>query len=293
MKNLEPNKYSTRGNLSQKKYALSSFDSATPWKELNIAFNWINFDYPRYHGHTDWEILLIIKGSISHNLNKSISLLQQGQACLIGPKDKHALFYPNKIKNDFQAVSIIIRDSFFKNFLDMYHPSFYEEMLNKSEPSILNISTNSLDKYLGILLEAQNPTLNTQSYYQQQCVIVFSYILLKFIEKKEFENNLPPLLSKFIRAIHNPTISPEEIKIAQDSVPYSYSQLARLFQKHMHCTITQYINSLKMNYARELLSSTDIPISQISEELHFESPSHFHTLFKRTFNITPLQYRKQ
>ena len=46
-------------------------------------------------------------------------------------------------------------------------------------------------------------------------------------------------------------------------------------------------------YAKELLATTNLTTLSISSKLHFDSLSHFNHLFKREFNMTPSQYRKQ
>lgn len=283
--------YPYRGTLS-KKDTLATFDKATPWKNANLSFNWLNFDYPVYHGHTDWELLLVLQGKIVQELNGTSTILTPGMGCLIGPKDQHALIYPNNQKNDFQGVCILIRDCYFKEFLQMYSPTLYEELLSHKESLYFSISHNSIEKYTNLLLSVQNYNDLSKEHCHQQCNIVFTYLLLKIMEKQVSPFYIPDELQDFVRQLNNPSITKEDLQRLQDSLPYSYSQLTRLFKKSMQCTITQYVNQTKMNYAKELLSSTDLPISQIAEELNFDSVAHFYTLFKRTFNVTPLQYRK-
>ena len=95
-----------------------------------------------------------------------------------------------------------------------------------------------------------------------------------------------------MRQLNNPSLTKEEHIEAEKALPYSYSQLTRIFKKHFGCTITQYVNKIKMNYAKDLLGNTDIPISRITEELQFLSDAHFFTFFKKTFGCTPSEYRK-
>ncbi|MBQ3019702.1 MAG: helix-turn-helix transcriptional regulator [Clostridia bacterium] len=290
MANLEK-KFFSIGNLT-KKNSLATFDSATPWKEANIAFNWLNFEYPLIHGHTDWEILLALQGHILHQINGTSEVLIPGTGCLIGPKDKHALFYPNKTKNDFQGVSIIIRDSYMRDFLHMYTPTLYNEILTHQKPLYFSISNNSIEKYTNLLLSIQNFDAPQTVYCQQQCNIVFTYLILKIMEQQVSPFSFPNELKDFVRQLNNPSITREKILELQEALPYSYSQLARIFKKYTNSTITQYVNQVKMNYAKELLSGTEMPIAAIAEELQFDSTAHFHTLFKRTFHTTPLHYRK-
>jgi AraC-like DNA-binding protein len=124
------------------------------------------------------------------------------------------------------------------------------------------------------------------------CRILFSKILLKLLEQRQGETEIPTVLKAFIRQLNNPLITPEEIKTAQSAMPYSYPQLTRIFKKYMSCTITQYVNRRKLEHAKELLSNTDMSLSEITSQLNFESTSHFHNLFKKQFNMTPTEYRR-
>ena len=143
-----------------------------------------------------------------------------------------------------------------------------------------------------MFLDIQTLKDESTPYTEQQCNIIFSTILLKFIEQWQKGQSIPTVLKPLIQQLNNPLITSEQIKAAQQSLPYSYPQLTRIFKKHMHCTITQYVNRTKLQYAKDLLSLTDMTLMEITNELNFESPSHFHSLFKKYFNITPAEYRK-
>lgn len=283
--------YPPRGTLSNKN-RLATFDSATPWKDANVSFNWLNFDYPLSHGHTDWEILIVLQGEILHQINGTSTLLTPGMGCLIGPEDIHSFTYPKQQKNNFQGVCMLARDFYMQDFLKMYSLTLYEEILTHKNPLYFSISRNSLEKYTDILLSVQNYNYNEKTHCQQQCNIVFTYLLLKLLEQQVSPLDIPNELKDFVRRLNNPSITKEELQNTINALPYSYSQLTRLFKKHLNCTITQYVNQVKMNYAKELLSNTEIPVSQIAEKLQFDSSAHFHTLFKKTFHRTPLEYRK-
>ena len=284
--------YPAIGPFPHSKSIVTSFDESTPWRDANVAFNWLNFEFPISHKHLDWEILIILQDEIRHHINKQTDILSPGTACLIGPKDKHSFTYKCKKKNNFQGVSILIRDSYLQAFANMFSPTLYEKLCSHKEPLYFTISKNSLEKYMNILLEIQALNNNNAEYCKQQCVTVFNYLFLKLTEQILNPTTISLELKSFLRVLNNPSISSEEIKIAQQTLPYSYSQLTRIFKKYMGCTITHYINSVKMNYAKELLSNTDLSLTQITEELNFESSSHFHYLFKQHFGITPLGFRK-
>ena len=284
--------YPPIGNFPRSKNIVTSFDESTPWRDANVAFNWLNFEFPVSHKHLDWEILIVLQDQIRHHINKKTDILSPGTACLIGPKDKHSFSYKSRKKNNFQGVSILIRDSYLREFSNMFSPSLYEKLCSHKEPLYFTVSKNSIEKYTNILLEIQALNNNNAEYCKQQCITVFNYLFLKLTEQIFNPTIISKELKSFLRILNNPSISSEEIKAAQQALPYSYSQLTRIFKKSMGCTITHYINSVKMSYAKELLVNTDLTLTQITEELNFESASHFHYLFRQHFGITPLNFRK-
>ena len=276
-----------------KRYTKSSFSQAAYWPNADTSFYWVNFEYPLYHGHQDWELLIVLNDQILHNINGEAHVLTVGKACLIGPKDSHALFYPQRTKNQFQAVTLTARDCYVKKLLDTLSPTLYEELCSDPSPLYFSLSPNTLEKYTNMLLNIQTYKNESTPYTERQCNIIFSSLILTLLEQQQHEvSGIPNVLKAFIRQLNNPLITNEQIKAAQSEMPYSYPQLTRIFKKYMHCTITQYVNKTKLQYAKELLANTDMSLTEITIELHFESTSHFHSLFKKHFNITPAEYRR-
>ena len=53
----------------------STIEMSSPFRTANIAFNWLNRDYPIYHEHSHWELLVIMSGEICHNINGKENIL--------------------------------------------------------------------------------------------------------------------------------------------------------------------------------------------------------------------------
>lgn len=47
----------------------ATIEIASPFKTADVAFNWLNRDYPIYHEHSHWELLVIMSGEVCHNIN--------------------------------------------------------------------------------------------------------------------------------------------------------------------------------------------------------------------------------
>ena len=72
----------------------------------------------------------------------------------------------------------------------------------------------------------------------------------------------------------------------------SESTLRRLFKSHMGKSIYEFIKDTKVLYAAHLLTTTNIPISEVGYRLGYESPSYFTKTFRDVFGVSPQEYRK-
>ncbi len=71
------------------------------------------------------------------------------------------------------------------------------------------------------------------------------------------------------------------------------SYLSRVFKKKMGVSIKQYIISNRLNTACELLSSSELSIKEVAERAGYEDQLTFSKMFKRTYKISPSEYRRR
>ncbi|MFC7681855.1 helix-turn-helix domain-containing protein [Paenibacillus sp. GCM10028914] len=71
----------------------------------------------------------------------------------------------------------------------------------------------------------------------------------------------------------------------------SRSQCSKLFSKVYGLSPRQYISRQKLNAAKELLVTTNLPVTDIAERLGFSSASHFSRQFRRWTGQSPTEYK--
>lgn len=64
-----------------------------------------------------------------------------------------------------------------------------------------------------------------------------------------------------------------------------------LLKKYVNMNFRDYVQSLRMDQAAELLKSTDLTVKQIAEQVGYENTSFFYELFERIIHRKPLEYR--
>lgn len=73
---------------------------------------------------------------------------------------------------------------------------------------------------------------------------------------------------------------------------FSRSYLGKLFKEKTGKNISDYIAELQINYAKQLLTTTDLTINEITNKLGQANPSNFIRKFKNYTGLTPGEYRK-
>ena len=73
----------------------------------------------------------------------------------------------------------------------------------------------------------------------------------------------------------------------------SLSSFKREFKKEFNDSPTNYINQKRLEKAKELLTLTDLTISEIAYETGFQDSLYFTRLFKNKIGIPPSIYRKE
>jgi AraC-like DNA-binding protein len=98
-----------------------------------------------------------------------------------------------------------------------------------------------------------------------------------------------------------PVLAYIEENLAQ---PLSHALLARvaslspsrfhfLFRAALRVAPYEYVQKLRLKKAQQLLIRSDLPISQIAREVGHPDAYHFSRTFRRSFGMSPLQYRRQ
>jgi len=68
--------------------------------------------------------------------------------------------------------------------------------------------------------------------------------------------------------------------------------LKRRFKAATGSTLIEYLQNLRIEEAKRLLETGQLPVDEISLVVSYEDPSFFRRLFKRSTGLTPSQYRR-
>lgn len=86
----------------------------------------------------------------------------------------------------------------------------------------------------------------------------------------------------------------EEIRVPEVAAHagINKSYLQSLFSRHMHCTITDYVNRKRLEQAAFLLINSSLSITDIAFHAGYNSRQHFGNTFEKYYNVSPRAYRQ-
>ena len=87
----------------------------------------------------------------------------------------------------------------------------------------------------------------------------------------------------------------EEIKVqdVESICEISATHFLRVFTSYMKMSPLEYINTVRVYTACELLETTDAPVADVAHKCGFTTNSTFNRNFKQLMGVTPLEWRKR
>ncbi|MBH1941970.1 helix-turn-helix transcriptional regulator [Mobilitalea sibirica] len=247
-----------------------------------------------YHWHYDYELILVLKGSLSLKLWPDSCVMKEGDIVLVNSKVVHGLSETNEnnICLIMQLKQELFEDRKDKNqnyqfylnsVTDIVKPMVPYETFTRTAAEIgLQYYENSLTNYFRIqaLLYTlvadifQYTQYDIRQYADKNTTVEEADTLLRIIEYVEqnyYEDSITDSLCRYIGM--------------------SEKTLYRFLKSHTNLTLKELVISIKLEKTLHMLSKTDKPISVIAQECGFGTDKTFYRIFKNAFGMTPTEYR--
>ena len=144
-------------------------------------------------------------------------------------------------------------------------------------------------KYSTKLIDAKN--YETIAKIVEKCAIEFarnSHDMSKYTN-----DSYSPMTNKCIQRIIERL--PDKISLDElaKELHISAKYLSALFNKETGSSITDFMQDLRVNEAKHLLTNTELSYLEISTLLNFSSQSYFNCIFKKKTDLTPKEFRER
>lgn len=140
-------------------------------------------------------------------------------------------------------------------------------------------------------IEALRQVLKTILYNRERLRYYYSN-KLDSVVSSDFDKEEQTFIKKMNGIILENLTNPDfTVEILAKNLNISRVQLYRKSKAILGLSISDHINEIRLEKAKELLGDVSIPISEIAFEVGFSSPGYFSTVFKNKYGVTPNRYR--
>ncbi len=245
------------------------------------------FDLEKGRTLSEYQLLYITEGQgVFHSRTVAEARLKEGDFFLLFPGEWHS-YHPTgprgwkKYWIGFRGHNIDdrVRAGFLSPTKPIYHVGFSDDIVHL---------------YRDALQAAQAEEASSQ---QVMAGIVNHLIGLMYskernIELKARHQGHVDLINRARLRIREELESPLTIQQVAEDLGMSYSNFRKLFKEHTGLSPATYQQDLRLQRAKELLSTTTLSIKEIAYRLDFESPDYFSSKFKIKTGRKPSDLRK-
>ena len=114
------------------------------------------------------------------------------------------------------------------------------------------------------------------------------------IEKVEVKGNNDALMERIMKCINENLQDPDfNVERLTEKVGISRAQLHRKMKEITGISAGDFIRNLRLEQAARLIKEKKINVTQVAYAVGFNNQTHFSTIFKKHFGMTPTEYSEQ
>jgi AraC family cel operon transcriptional repressor len=243
------------------------------------------------HTHDYFELTLVRSGSCVHHSNGTKQTLNTACLSFIRPSDCH---YYQPLTPGFQIINVCIPGDTIS--------SLFEYLGNGFEPSrLLNAPVAPTIQITMTDFEAVQNELKQLILYKKllgQKADALFHITLMNIITRHFpmtlaynHTNVPLWLQWLILEMFKKENYVEGLPAMYRLTNKTQEHICRSCRKYLKLSPSQLINDIRLRQSAHMLINTDEKIIDICHESGFDNLSNFYHLFKKTYGISPRQFR--
>lgn len=238
------------------------------------------------HAHHCTELFYVLRGKGSFLVNEDIFHVREDDLVIVNPNVPHT-----EMSKDDSPLEYIVLGIEGLQFTSFANQTEYEDF------SVHNYYEfkHEILFYLKSLL--QEMELQDEKY-ESVCQNLLEVLIINMVRRTKANLIVAPSQKitkecRFVEQyINNHYKEDITLELLSEKAFMNKYYLVHAFKQYKGISPINYLIRLRIEEAKELLETTNYPISQISDVCGFSSQSYFSQVFKKTTEKTPNEYRK-
>lgn len=258
------------------------------------------FTYIPEHIHTTIEFLYVYSGECTQVINNKTIIMHQGDICMLDTNIPHSINYLNE--NDI-VITIEMRkeyltDGFLLRLGDSgIITSFLMNSLSRESEHnkylLLKNTNSSIHQIIKtVLYESYFPDICSDQIIDSSIVLLFCNLLREFHDNSlGDENGNKHKIVDILKYIED-NYSSATLESTAQYLGYHPNYLSSLITKSTGKTFKELLISQRLSQACGFLKTTDLPVSEIAENVGYINQGFFYKKFQDCYHMTPADYRQ-
>lgn len=263
-----------------------------------------NTPIARAHWHNDIEILYGLSGNVKVHLDCDAYNLSPGSMLLISSKEVHSIYGDSSYQSSSYIVVKFAPEVLYTTSSTVFEAKYILPFVMSNSTHQRLFAKEALEEtFLPSLLHEILEEYEEKSYGFELAIRthigrIFLWILRRWHQEGihlNIENELSQAtilrLQTIFDYVDQNYANPIDVEDVAKLCNMSYSYFSRFFKANMKKSFSQYLNYVRINKAEELLTTTDLNITEIAQQTGFSTSSYFIQQFKHYKDISPKQFK--
>lgn len=259
---------------------------------------------PLLHKHSFFELVYVREGECVHYVDNAAHQLTTGDICIVAPSHEHALA---AFSDQADIINLQIRTSTFEQTFmslfadkDVLSDFFIHSIYNTKSRTFITFRTGN-DLLLKQISKHLSDEFNSHEKYRGKMMdTLISTFFIQLLRAHEKDVILNPKnnsdkddnLIFMLQYIQNNYVNLSLSELAR-FFGYSERHTSRLIKNSTGKNFSEITKELRLKKAAELLSMTELSITDVMENVGYSDLSTFYKAFKGFYGITPAKYRNK
>lgn len=244
-----------------------------------------------FQSHNFFELYFLLAGNREVFIENKLFLLHAGSMCVIPPYAIH-----KTEGGAYMRINIYVSD-------DLLNELERRQLLKLSEQLAFTLSAEQLSFVSAILKEAATDRIGDaavrRNYLHSFTKTLISYFgvqeLAPIVPQGISPSNMPndTTVLKIVAYINENYCASITLDSISKRFFISKNTLCKRFRSVMNISLIQYVIYVRLNKAKMYLTTTSKSMDEVAELSGFPSANYFSLIFKKSFGISPTEYRKK
>lgn len=260
--------------------------------EVNYTYHINTFPFPLVHGHEDyWEFTIITDGTLVNITDSGEETFEKDTMFFSTTRDVHSI---KRKSAQLRYINLIVREQSLIQLASAISPRFWED-LRSAKKKYMHLKSYVIEE-IEELIHRVN-MLDKSQYHKYNDLLCGATLLLLQNLFVQFVEGIPKQTHGWQSRLANLMSRKEFLTYNVDDLcrelDYSRMQLSRLFTQQFGVTPHKYLVNYKLQYAANILRSTDMKVIEVAQLVGYTKLSQFNVNFKQRYGVTPGNYRRQ